>query len=134
MICPIEDCPLEVASVKRLLGGVTRSIDVDGAGVAGRMGISLIGCVAVQVPVLFPVESGVGKKCVYAGIKRQVTWMVGDRIVWIRSWLLNASCPLSLAMRTSSTGYLASERSKVASSDCLCASTKRMCPTDLNEG
>ena len=112
--------------VKRPRGGVTGPNGVVGAGVTGRMKIGRSGCVPVRGPVSLPEEGGVRKKSVYAGVRRLVEWMSGARIDWIRSWLMNASRPFSLATMTNSTGHVARERSNVAPSDCSCAGTKRM--------
>jgi hypothetical protein len=57
--------------------------------------------------------------------------MAGPRIIWIRSWQINGPRPMALAMRANSTGHFAGERIEVASSDCLCAGTNRMCPADI---
>jgi len=60
-----------------------------------------------------------------------VAWIAGLRIWWIRSWETNVSLPLSLAIKTNSTGHFAGERTCVPSSDCLCVGTNRMCPAGI---
>ena len=112
-------------------GGVTCPNRVAGVGVVGRMGISRDGYEVVRVTVMFLEEGGVGKKSVSAGVRRQVAWMAGARIVCIRSWLMNVMRPLSLAVRTSSTGYSAGKRSEGAPSNYLCAGPKRMLPAGM---
>jgi len=76
-------------------------------------------------------EGGVGKNCVCAGVRRQEAKIAGLVICWIRSWQINVSRFLELAMRTSSTGHFAWERSGVASLDCLCAGIYCMCPAGI---
>jgi hypothetical protein len=55
-------------------GGLTGPTGVARSGLIERMGIGRNGCAVVRSPVLFPVEGGgVGKKCIYAGVRRKVT-------------------------------------------------------------
>ena len=68
----------------------------------------------------------VGKNDIRAGVRWKISWMVGARIVWIRSVSRNALRPLSLEMRMSSTGHLAEARSDVGLFDCVWMGINRM--------
>ena len=100
-------------------------------GVAERVGRGLRGSWVKRPPSRPMVEGGAGKICVCSGVRRMVAWIAGPMIHWIRSWQINVSRPLALAMKTSSTGHFAGERTEVASSDCLCVGTSRMCPVGI---
>jgi hypothetical protein len=54
-------------------GEGTGTNGVFGVGVAGLVGIARDGCEVVRITALFPVEGGVGKTSVSAGVRRQVT-------------------------------------------------------------
>ena len=99
-------------------------------GVSGRVGRGLRGG-GVKRPPNRPLKGGVGKNSVCVGVRKHVAWIAGLRIWWSRSWETNVSRPLSLAMRTNSSGHFAGERTCVASSDCLCAGTNCMCPAGI---
>jgi hypothetical protein len=101
------------------------------AGIVGRLGICLCGCGLSRPPNRVMVRGGLGKEFVSSGVSLQIAWIAGARIDRIRSWEKIVSRTLTLAMRTSSAGHFVGERIGLASSDCLCSGTKRMCPAGI---
>ena len=129
--CPyVEMCPYRVGVQRGLfpIGRVLwRSL---GGGADGTRGASMTGVAGlasrgrsrmspVRATVLMGGKEYGGKKCVVSGVRLQVAWIAGARILWILLVSMNASRPLGLAMRTNSTGHLAGESTAVASSACL---------------
>ena len=110
------------------MNGVAGPNTVVGARVAGHMGIGLVGCATVWDLAPVFVVGKASKITACAGMRRQLASMAWAIIVRIRSLLRNASRSASLEMSTNSIGHLAEERFDVASSDCVCPDTKRMCP------
>ena len=98
---------------------------------AGWCGIARFGHFGVCRDFVSPKGRGVGKKLTSSGLRRQVSWMAGARIIRILSLSMYFSLPMSFAMRISSTGHLAGWSDIVLSSVCLSDGTKRMCPAGI---
>ena len=99
--------------------------------VAGQEGIGLTGYPEGRVvgpPLLF---GAAGKNLICSGVIWQTWSMAGARIWVMRSLCRNFCLPVSLEMRTSSTGHLAGGREAVSPSVCLWAGTNRMWPVGI---
>ena len=89
------------------MGGVGRPVRYDGRNTAGHIGTELDGHVPRCNSLPRWRLSDVEKNVICAGVRRQVAWMDGPRIVMILPMYMNASQFFSLEITTSSTGHLA---------------------------
>ena len=110
------------------MGGTCGASAVDVAGLACRRRNRML---PARAAVLMCGKGCGGKKCVVAGGRRQVAWIAGAIVVWILLVSMNVSRPLWLAIRTNFNGHLAGDRTILASSACLWAGTKCMCPSGM---